>query len=447
MVCNNCGAPVGNGRSNCAKCGSTDIREGVPVEQITIATNTEQPIKNTSYILPQKSNYWLLIFALAVGAFLLYKLVLIPYAIPYRLWNDTLKEDAVCVVEEYLTERYIEYISVKQDRIKINCEEYTADNAFSQMIVSQLENSDKDLFSYTLNTKWDVRASTTYGETIISVSTTTFVICHPELFDSFEFIRITTVDGDDEIPTNFEDYTVSNYLSDDDLPPLDITKIYTDETESGQVLVVRYKWTNTTNSVTSCNWVVGVDAFQNGIALKEAYTYDLEGDNSTREVQPGSTIEVTEAFYLDSGTAFVELCFGPAINVNDTVWLRKTVTIDDSFSTTGTLLDNYLGTWSAPYYENTIWAELSEKNGEYWIGVDGSTERDVLYASAKLNIDQNANTASGDYCDEWYALSIKVSFEGNKVILSGTLCAMDNGYAITFNELAFSRDLGNSDDG
>ncbi len=66
-----------------------------------------------------------------------------------------------------------------------------------------------------------------------------------------------------------------------------------------EVLVVTYEWTNDSQENLMPANAVTVTAFQSGIELDKAIFYSFGGnDLSFSEIRPGTTVELTEAFYL-----------------------------------------------------------------------------------------------------------------------------------------------------
>lgn len=79
-------------------------------------------------------------------------------------------------------------------------------------------------------------------------------------------------------------------------------------------LIVTYEWTNDTNQPSSAIYNVAVNAYQNGIGLEEDYAFILEDDSSQRDVQPGVTIQVREAFLIEDLVTDVQVEITPWIS-------------------------------------------------------------------------------------------------------------------------------------
>lgn len=90
-------------------------------------------------------------------------------------------------------------------------------------------------------------------------------------------------------------------------------KLVTDPMGSNR-LIVTYEWTNLTNQPSSAIYNVAVDAYQNGIGLEEDFGFILEDDSSQREVQPGVTIQVREAFLIEDMVTDVQVEITPWIS-------------------------------------------------------------------------------------------------------------------------------------
>ena len=83
-----------------------------------------------------------------------------------------------------------------------------------------------------------------------------------------------------------------------DMLQINRTFISTDRREN-TVLVVEYTWTNTTDKSTSFIWEVRNKCFQNGIECSRTYLCDdVNSGEQTREVMPGYSLTVREAFVI-----------------------------------------------------------------------------------------------------------------------------------------------------
>lgn len=84
-----------------------------------------------------------------------------------------------------------------------------------------------------------------------------------------------------------------------------LAKSYDDRT----VIVITYAWTNNSEDTTSAMVTFKENAYQNGVQLDSAIllgdnTYDLT--STTKNIRPGTTIDIQNAYYLDSETSVVE---------------------------------------------------------------------------------------------------------------------------------------------
>lgn len=101
--------------------------------------------------------------------------------------------------------------------------------------------------------------------------------------------------------------TVSGDLGDHhvEITGASLTKSYDDR----PVIVVTYAWTNNSEDTTSAMVALLETAYQDGIELDSAIilndsSYDLT--SSTKNIRPGTTIDIQNAYYLDSETSTVE---------------------------------------------------------------------------------------------------------------------------------------------
>lgn len=98
----------------------------------------------------------------------------------------------------------------------------------------------------------------------------------------------------------------------------------TDDSEGKPVLVVTYEFKNTSDKKAS--WMIVVDdtALQDGIGLNKTYTSygidDYNSDNQQKEIMPGKTLEVQEAYYLNDETTQVEIQIAPSFAWEDEIY-------------------------------------------------------------------------------------------------------------------------------
>lgn len=87
--------------------------------------------------------------------------------------------------------------------------------------------------------------------------------------------------------------------------------------EGKDALLVHYTFTNNSEETTSAGVALILKAFQNGVQLETAIVTDVEGvDNTLKEIRPGASIDVTEAFEL-TDTTTVELELTELISFSD----------------------------------------------------------------------------------------------------------------------------------
>lgn len=99
-----------------------------------------------------------------------------------------------------------------------------------------------------------------------------------------------------------------------------------DEYNGKEAIVVSYSWTNTTNSKTSAIYNVAIHAYQNDIELEKAYFTDADDELLSRNIKPGVTVDLEEAFYLDDPDADILVEATPWIALNGEVYISETFT-------------------------------------------------------------------------------------------------------------------------
>lgn len=73
------------------------------------------------------------------------------------------------------------------------------------------------------------------------------------------------------------------------------------------VIVITYAWTNNSEDTTSAMVSTSEKAFQDGIELDTAFAVkDVDFSNNSKDVRPGSTIDIKKAFVLSSDSSAVE---------------------------------------------------------------------------------------------------------------------------------------------
>ena len=99
-----------------------------------------------------------------------------------------------------------------------------------------------------------------------------------------------------------------------------------DEYNGKEAIVVSYSWTNTTNSKTSAIYNVAIHAYQNDIELEKAYFTDADDELLSRNIKPGVTVDLKEAFYLDDPDADILVEATPWIALDGEVYISETFT-------------------------------------------------------------------------------------------------------------------------
>lgn len=95
------------------------------------------------------------------------------------------------------------------------------------------------------------------------------------------------------------------------------------------VLIVSYTFTNNSNEAQSFIFAVVHKAFQNGVQLEDAIVTDGKhgSANSMKEIKPGATIKVYEAYVLDDKKAPVQIEVGESFSLDESLIASKTIKI------------------------------------------------------------------------------------------------------------------------
>lgn len=147
------------------------------------------------------------------------------------------------------------------------------------------------------------------------------------------------------------------------------------------VVVISYSWSNTTGSEDSAIYNVSLHAYQNGIELEKAYLADIDSASQTRNVKPGATIQLEEAFYLDDPYADLLVEAAPWLALDDTIYASALYTHQETGSTGGAAFSDLVGEYSYDvsfeaegmyvdfYYALLIYGTAdSVRISEYWRG-------------------------------------------------------------------------------
>ncbi len=103
----------------------------------------------------------------------------------------------------------------------------------------------------------------------------------------------------------------------------------TTDYQGAPVLVVSYGFTNNSDKATSFMVATRAQAFQDGVELSNAILTGEPGYDSgaaMKEIKPGATIEVQEAYVLD-GTSDVEIEVTELISFSDTPLATTTISL------------------------------------------------------------------------------------------------------------------------
>lgn len=89
------------------------------------------------------------------------------------------------------------------------------------------------------------------------------------------------------------------------------------------VIIVSYSWTNKTGSETSAIYNVSIHAYQHDIELERAYFADIDDELQQRNVKPGVSVDLEEAFYVDDPGEEVSVEATPWINLSDEIYASE----------------------------------------------------------------------------------------------------------------------------
>lgn len=89
-------------------------------------------------------------------------------------------------------------------------------------------------------------------------------------------------------------------------------------------VVITYTWTNNSDKATSFMVAITDKAFQDGVQLDTAILGNGDSSNLMKDVKPGKSLQVTQAFLLDSKTEPVTIECSELISFNDALLAKKT---------------------------------------------------------------------------------------------------------------------------
>mgnify|MGYP004515262783 CR=1 FL=1 len=122
------------------------------------------------------------------------------------------------------------------------------------------------------------------------------------------------------------------YLEYSENSPVEILNAWTAEYMDRPIFVVSYRWTNTENTNQSALYNVSVSAYQNGIELEKPIFYDEDDDLRSRDIKPGVSVVIEEAFYLDDTVSDIEVEATPWFDLNGEVYVAETFWFTDADS-------------------------------------------------------------------------------------------------------------------
>lgn len=91
-------------------------------------------------------------------------------------------------------------------------------------------------------------------------------------------------------------------------------------------LVVTFTFTNNSDDATSFLAAISDKAYQNGVQLESAIRTDGDSQSSMKDIKPGATVTVEQAYVLDDQSEVTVECT-EFISFNDTVLAEKTFTV------------------------------------------------------------------------------------------------------------------------
>ncbi len=89
-------------------------------------------------------------------------------------------------------------------------------------------------------------------------------------------------------------------------------------------IIVTYTWTNNSDSAKSFITAISDKAFQDGVQLDTAILNDGDTSSSMKEVKPGKSLKVKQAFLLDSKTEPVSIECSELISFDEALLAKKT---------------------------------------------------------------------------------------------------------------------------
>ena len=100
--------------------------------------------------------------------------------------------------------------------------------------------------------------------------------------------------------------------------------------EGKNVAIITYGFTNNADEATAFAYTFEYHVYQNGVGLNEAYilsdSANYAGENQTKEIKKGATLDVEVAYVLNDTTTELEVEVGELFSFDDSV-VTKTFTI------------------------------------------------------------------------------------------------------------------------
>lgn len=168
-----------------------------------------------------------------------------------------------------------------------------------------------------------------------------------------------------------------------------------DEYNGKEAIVVSYSWTNTTNSKTSAIYNVAIHAYQNDIELEKAHFTDADDELLSRNIKPGVTVDLEEAFYLDDPDADILVEATPWIALNGEVYISETFTRSSEQASES---DNDRSSWEYDDYVRYYGVDPADY-GYMWYNEIRSGPLDEFFEYAVEAIYGESNTSTSRLYD------------------------------------------------
>ena len=209
-----------------------------------------------------------------------------------------------------------------------------------------------------------------------------------------EAIQSFTEDYNQDYSRDYSDgYSSESYYENS---PVEILEATTAEYSGRPIVIVSYRWTNPESTTQSALFNVSLYAYQNGVELEKPIFYDENDDMRNRDVKPGYSVDIEEAFYLDDMVSDILVEAVPWLGSDDEAYTAKTFYFsDDSY-------DSEYSEYIFPYSDSEY---LTEEDLYGLSATELRIARNEIYArNGRMFNDENLQ-AYFDSCS-WYVPSI-----------------------------------------